>query len=121
MVVWSASLASADLARARALLLGTPAARAGSCELLLLPALRLLLGGGLGGLLLGVGLLLLVRLLATLGHGLRLGRGDAGCALLLLLLDRLHELEVGRFAGVTEPMADADDARVAAVPLRVPG
>src|SRR5207249_3136445 len=47
--------------------------------------------------------------------------GLALLAVLLLLLGGLHELEIRGLAPVAEAMADPEDARVAAGPLRIPG
>src|SRR5438093_6290767 len=82
-------------------------------------ALRLLLLGrgrlGLRRLRLLRGPLALERLL------LRLGGRDARRALLFLLLCALHELEIRGLARVSQARPEPHDARIASLPIRVPG
>src|SRR5262249_45484966 len=111
----------ADLARTGALALAAAARARSRPRRLLLPAAPgTVLGRGLLGLHIGIRLLLLRRFLAALRQGLGLGGGDAGRALLLLLLGGLDQLQVGGLARVPEPVPDAHDAGVAAVALGVP-
>src|SRR5262245_7020063 len=118
----AAASTPADLARTRALALAATAGTRTRTRGFLLPAaLGLVLGGRLVTLVIGLRLLLLRRLFAALGEGPGLGGRDASRALLLLLLDALHQFEVGGLAGVTETVTQADDARVTALALLVPG
>src|SRR5262245_49511772 len=67
-------------------------------------------------------LLALAPRLVALERGLPgLGRREPRLALLLLLLGRLHQLEVGGLTGVAQAVTDPEDPGVAAVAGRVPG